>query len=167
MHLNSFLPIDNQPKTYRPARRQLSERLSAWRTASRRVHLFPSGLLILSACLLTTGCVLFDDVTYEEQDTDYWSTGVCPGNSAEDPAVVSTDCRGITMTGCCDANGNTLYCYEGLLLCKSCVSNVSADERYVCSWSTDENGYWCTFTDNGIDPSGVFQRACPAFSISR
>lgn len=126
--------------------------------------------IVFSLLLLASGCVLFEEVEYEDENalnTDYWAAGSCPGNTATDPTVVSNDCRGITLSGCCDISGNALYCFDGKLYCKSCAYNTAASDSAACSWSADENAYWCTATDNGADPSGAFPRACPALNTSK
>ncbi|MBN2527975.1 MAG: hypothetical protein JXR76_16415 [Deltaproteobacteria bacterium] len=122
-------------------------------------------LFLLFTLVSINGCVLFEEVEYKE--ADYWSNGECKGYaSTVYPEMVSTDCRGISLSGCCDADGNALYCYENKLYCKSCKYDptqwgVNAGTA-KCSWSTEEDAYWCTATDNGFDPSGQIGRACPA-----
>jgi len=113
-----------------------------------------------------SGCVFFDEIEYEETvaDSDYWTTGNCPGNTATAPTAVSDNCRGITLNGCCDVNGNALYCHNGQLYCKSCMYNVPGQGRSACSWEPAETAYWCTSTDNGIDPNGVLPRRCPVLN---
>ena len=120
-------------------------------------------LLFLLGLPWVSGCVFFEEIEYEEADSDYWTTGNCPGNTATSPTVVSSSCRGVTLSGCCDANGNALYCFDGNLHCKSCNYNVSGLGMAACSWDPDQNAYWCTSSNNGIDPNGVIPRACPVF----
>jgi hypothetical protein len=110
------------------------------------------------------GCVFFDEIEYEDSASDYWSTGICPGNTATDPIAVSDNCRGVTLSGCCDINGNALYCHNGQLYCKSCLYNVAGQGRAECSWDPDESAYWCTTSDNGLDPNGVIRRSCPVLT---
>lgn len=126
---------------------------------------------VLSA-LGMASCVLFEDVefndvnsTAETNDTalDYWDDGRCPGNTMTDETKVSEHCHGITATGCCDMNGNALYCHGESLYCKSCSSNQGNAAEVSCSWSDAEAAYWCTAADNGPEPSGTYLKACPVF----
>ncbi|MBN2342864.1 MAG: hypothetical protein JXX29_02310 [Deltaproteobacteria bacterium] len=129
-------------------------------------------LLFVLMVSVSPACVLFDEVEYDEENgdsdsqplgNDYWETGYCPGNTAVDAAMVSDNCNGITLAGCCDANGNALYCYNNRLFCQSCQSNVAGQAAAACSWDSAQSCYWCTDADMGVDPSGAFLKACPAF----
>lgn len=124
-------------------------------------------LLVLSCA---AGCVLFEDVEYDEVDTDtmapafdYWTSGYCPGNYTIQASQVSDNCAGISLAGCCDANGNALYCFEGKLYCQSCSGDAPSHEAAACSWSTAESAYWCTAANNGAEPTGSVPRNCPSF----
>ena len=117
------------------------------------------GYGLLLALLVAGGCSLFEKVEVK-QDTqpvgNYWQDGYCPAPVDGVEQVVSSECRGVDFTGCCDGNGNVLYCYNEQLYCRPCAPEMA------CSWFTGDEDpyYWCTTSDNGPDPSGTYAMYC-------
>jgi hypothetical protein len=131
-------------------------------------------IFIFAGLLQLSGCSLFDKVTVEDdkdEDTattgdidtdtgpDYWVDGYCPEPVDGKEQRVSGDCNEVPYQGCCDDNGNVIYCYNNDLYCKPCAP------QYVCSWYTGDTDlkepyYWCTADDNGADTAGTFPQSC-------
>ncbi|MBN2803417.1 MAG: hypothetical protein JXR91_10005, partial [Deltaproteobacteria bacterium] len=102
--------------------------------------------------------------TGSDTGPDYWIDGYCPQPADGIEQKVSNDCKGLSFQGCCDGAGNVIYCYDNALYCKPCAP------QYACSWYEDDTDlgepyYWCTASDNGSDPAGVFPMSCNSYGI--
>ena len=133
--------------------------------------------LLLAALLACPACALFEEIKISGNDADtdtgakdYWDDGRCPFHRDEETGesretVVSQDCRGIADEGCCDGEGNALYCHPetNKLMCAPCGSSRDTPN---CAWTTESTAigdisyYWCSPEDDSADTKGVHPRSC-------
>ena len=93
-----------------------------------------------------------DTDTDTDADGDYWVDGYCGDFGSDVPA--SSDCQDISDVGCCDADGNVVWCESGALWCIPC-----ADSNPECGWKADA-GYYDCGTDGSGDPSETYPKDC-------
>lgn len=86
---------------------------------------------------------------------DYWEDGTCNGDPDQGADPSSTDCNGLTFEGCCDEQGNVVWCVNELLGCFNC----DADGEGPCGWDLANSFYNCD--GSGVDPSGENPFNCP------
>jgi hypothetical protein len=105
-----------------------------------------------------------DSDTDTDADGDYWVDGYCPGQDGEGNWLpASDDCMGVPYEGCCDADGNDLWCNSAgtELRCTPCAE---LGFSYCGWWNTGGDYYYnCTNTDTGEDPDGVFPISCDGY----
>ena len=75
---------------------------------------------------------------------DYWNSGLC--NGVTSPSA--DDCMSVTNEGECDAEGQVIYCNEGVLYCIDCPAN-----GYTCEYE-DANGWYDCVPPGGGTSTG-------------